>query len=516
MAEVTYGGAQRTSLDTLEVYPLQPPDLPKVAGRVSEMYNIAVGLAQGSPLSGFCFTAFLDDLATLSKEENIGVEFLDATIVGVFLMDDLSIFAPDEKTMQKALDLLSAYSQTWRIPYAPPPKSGVMCFYAKCDVLYWPLCDMHIPTETSCRILGIFFSDDGKWTTHATDRRHKSEGRFNSLRDTGLLCGDLPFATQTTYMNSIIWSASLYGRAATTVFATGHSDERNTQSTIHVTLCRRILGASSKAPAEGVLGELGWWLDGCMTARHCLLFANRLAAMNECTWQFKCYRGAKNSPQSLLRRYIDYLKGILGLKGTLPVDPASWKTQLKAKLPKWAQDEWRRLAKDHPRLRLYTQYKKSLTPPLYTFLSAFPGRESLVQARINDLCFDGERKYGCPYCAATLPLTNDEGEIEAQIHLFVSCPGSSHPLARFLLRASRWLPTGWSSYAPRTRLAHLLLLPERSAGALSPEAARLTGAYLEMILDTLRMHAKQQRKKNKKRKSDTKQQDRRKRKGSLH
>ena len=47
------------------------PTCLKVAGRVSKMYNIAVGLAQGSPLSGFCFTAFLDDLATLFKEENI-------------------------------------------------------------------------------------------------------------------------------------------------------------------------------------------------------------------------------------------------------------------------------------------------------------------------------------------------------------------------------------------------------------------------------------------------------------
>ena len=133
-----------------------------------------------------------------------------------------------------------------------------------------------------------------------------------------------------------------------------------------------------------------------------------------------------------------------------------------------------------------------------------------MQARINDLCFDGERKYGCPYCASTLPLTNDEGEIEAQIHLFVTCPSPSHPLAHFLSRASRWLPAGWSSYAPRTRLAHLLLLPERSAGALSPEAARQTGAYLEMILDTLRTHAKNQKKKIKKRKPDAKQQERKK------
>ena len=84
-----------------------------------------MGLAQGSPLSGFAFTAFLDDIVDLFESENVGVEFLGLFLTGIYLMDDLTIFCPSETVLILALQLLNAYATTWRLEFAPAPKCGV-------------------------------------------------------------------------------------------------------------------------------------------------------------------------------------------------------------------------------------------------------------------------------------------------------------------------------------------------------------------------------------------------------
>ena len=44
----------------------------------------------------------------------------------------------------------------------------------------------------------------------------------------------------------------------------------------------------------------------------------------------------------------------------------------------------------------------------------------------------------------------------------------------------------WDSFQARTRLGHLLLLPDGEAGAFSEEAARLTGGYLQDVVQALK------------------------------
>ena len=65
-------------------------------------------------VSGFAFTAFLD-LTDLFERKRVGVEFVGFFLVGIFLMDDLTIFCPSEEVLSLAIELLVACSQTWRI-----------------------------------------------------------------------------------------------------------------------------------------------------------------------------------------------------------------------------------------------------------------------------------------------------------------------------------------------------------------------------------------------------------------
>ena len=70
-----------------------------------------------------------------------------------------------------------------------------------------------------------------------------------------------------------------------------------------------------------------------------------------------------------------------GLDGNGPCKPSAWKARLKKVFPKWALEEWLKLVKAHPKLRLYRKYKKDLDPPFFAFLPNFQGRDTLVQAR---------------------------------------------------------------------------------------------------------------------------------------
>ena len=176
----------------------------KVNGDLSELLEITVGLAQGSPLSGFAFTAFLDDLRKLFKDDDAGLLFLGSFLAGVFLMDDLTLFAPDEETLLKALDLLTAYSETWRLPMAPPPKSGVLVF-GKCTRMFWPFAGMEIPTVRSTTILGVVYSDDRKWHLHVADKLQKAGQIKATLKRIGMLGGRLALTAVSTIVASLIW-----------------------------------------------------------------------------------------------------------------------------------------------------------------------------------------------------------------------------------------------------------------------------------------------------------------------
>jgi hypothetical protein len=189
----------------------------KVRGELSELIQITVGLAQGSPLSGFAFTAFLDDLTDLFERERVGVEFVGFFLVGIFLMDDLTIFCPSEKVLLLALELLVAYSQTWRLQFAEPPKSGVMVM-GDCTTTSWMLGDMPIFAVKSTKILGVTFSDDLSWTAHVDEKIAAAQFKFKALTRNGLVGGDLSLNAATLFVSAIIWPSLHYGRVATSIY----------------------------------------------------------------------------------------------------------------------------------------------------------------------------------------------------------------------------------------------------------------------------------------------------------
>ena len=143
------------------------------------------------------------------------------------------------------------------------------------------------------------------------------------------------------------------------------------------------------------------------------------------------------------------------------------------------------MAKEHPRLRLYSRHKTSLTPPFLASLPNFPGRSALTRARINDYDFSRVRHSGgCPYCGRALPDQGEESdETLSLIHFLVGCEGEGHPIAEFLTSAC-WLPDDYDSQDGETKLA-LVLLMASSEGSFSVDAHHITGDYVATVLNEI-------------------------------
>ena len=124
--------------------------------------------------------------------------------------------------------------------------------------------------------------------------------------------------------------------------------------------------------------------------------------------------------------------------------------------------------------------------PFLASLPNFPGRSTLIRARINDYDFSRVRHSvgRCPYCGEQLPSQGDESdETLSLIHFLVGCEGEGHPIADFLTSAC-WLPGDYDDQDDETKLALLLLLAP-SEGFFSVEAHHITGAYVATVLDTI-------------------------------
>ena len=286
--------------------------------------------------------------------------------------------------------------------------------------------DVQVPAVTSTRILGVTFSSDYTWTAHVTGKITAAEHKFRALLRNGLVGGSLSLNAATLFASAILWPSLHFGRIATSIFLSTHEAEQSRLDTAHIGFGRQILGVSGRAAAAGVLGELGWWPDGVIGAKHNLLFLNRAASADPLSWQFQSLLGSRDLPRHPLLVWFDTMQDTLDLPD-LPQDPEDWKRTLRDAIPAWADESWAEMAKEHPRLRLYSRHKTSLTPPFLASLPNFPGRSALTRARINDYDFSRVRHSGgCPYCGRALPDQGEESdETLSLIHFLVDCETSN-------------------------------------------------------------------------------------------
>lgn len=103
MLRAMYEGMQRSAI---------------VDGQRTVPFPVDVGVSQGSVLSPFLYSIFIDGLIrALKADSSLGVEFSGEMLVGLLYADDIVILAPDAATLQRMLDVTTEYARQWRFHF---------------------------------------------------------------------------------------------------------------------------------------------------------------------------------------------------------------------------------------------------------------------------------------------------------------------------------------------------------------------------------------------------------------
>jgi len=89
-----------------------------VDGQRTDSFSVDVGVSQGSVLSPFLYSVFIDGLiCMLKKDDSLGVRMVGEQLVGLLYADDIVLLAPSPEVLQQMLILTSKYAQQWRFHF---------------------------------------------------------------------------------------------------------------------------------------------------------------------------------------------------------------------------------------------------------------------------------------------------------------------------------------------------------------------------------------------------------------
>ena len=454
------------------------PTYIKCDGEISELLEILKGLPQGSSLSGLCFTAFLGDLVEILKKEGHGVNRMGVTLAAILFMDDLTLLADSEQQMIAILELLTKYGVTWRLKFAD--KSEVLVLGVSDPRQEWQLGGQTIKTTSAGKMLGVWYSADGKPNKHIEARMEKAWATWHAAKKVGLVGGRVAYADQQMFTHQVVWATLDYGRQVASTYGHGHRALRNKLDSMQRSMGGTILGASRFAATAGILGEHGWWPD---SARHVwkLLCTEKWLIMHKDSAWGKLLVAHKSSVQ--LFKLCDTIRIYFQPQGVgEDTSLENWKATVKRQLHQRVENDWRASMDDHPSLWLYKKYK-TLETTGFAFLRNFKGRSELSRARIADIDFFGHvmvpmgnGNWECPWCPQKLSAFHDESQhrYELAYHVTLGCPGRRRETMDLLGTATKWWPADWAALPWYEQIAYFLQL----AGAQPPEAAVVVGSHL--------------------------------------
>ena len=80
--------------------------------------GLELGLRQGCVLSPVLYSLFIDGLRSeLARHDDIGIEIGLSRIRLLLYADDIVLLAPNEKVLQRMLDIVTEYARKWRFTF---------------------------------------------------------------------------------------------------------------------------------------------------------------------------------------------------------------------------------------------------------------------------------------------------------------------------------------------------------------------------------------------------------------
>ena len=249
----------------------------KLAGHLSNRFQIKKGTEQGHPLSPDLFKIFLSDLSPLLQFPNCPT-LSDIIISHLLWADDLILLSLDQKTSQLQLDKLEKFCCVWGIDINELKTQVVIFGRQLIDnkiTLKFTINNKPLEVVDSYCYLGIELHQSGNVKCAQLNLKTKAMRAFFGLKRV-VMRSKLSFKALTTLFDSLIKPIILYGApiwapCSPIIKSIVNSIQPNSQASqsllrkisgslqekVHLSFMKWALGVHRKASNVGVWGETG-------------------------------------------------------------------------------------------------------------------------------------------------------------------------------------------------------------------------------------------------------------------
>ena len=432
----------------------------KLIRKLSAAIDVTVGTEQGHPMSPELFKLFIHDLSTKIEEiDELNSPLLNGFKVSHLLWaDDLVLLALDEASLQKLLDCLNNYADSWELS-VNISKTNVMVFSTSSRILKcahgFKLGDLTItPARTYC-YLGILFSLNGSFK-HAIDTlRRKALRSFFSLRRT-LDTRALTTRTMLKLVDSLVKPVATYSCAVwlptTNVIKAIMSKNpdvtmpkaaaKDALETTHLKILKWVLGVHKRTNNNFCYGDTGRYPWTLSVIPQCINYFVRASQASEGTVNTLLYHSFQEQKELNLTWFKTWSEILKADISALP--PLSMSPTLAASehLRMTFVSHWEAELRKQPKMAFYYGVKQVFGEEIYLNLPTRSHRVNIAKLRSSshDLRIERGRysketgniyklRKACHFCfdvdslegLAALPFC-EEPILETEEHAFTECP----------------------------------------------------------------------------------------------
>jgi hypothetical protein len=135
----------------------------------TDFFQIDEGVKQGCVLSPILFCIFINELAKMIREAEVGVRICDIQIGCLFWADDVVLLGEDKVELQKMLDIAASFAKRWKLDFNRDKSNVIITGHRRLSNVRWSLGDKVISEVNQYKYLGVQISNDISDHKHIDD-----------------------------------------------------------------------------------------------------------------------------------------------------------------------------------------------------------------------------------------------------------------------------------------------------------------------------------------------------------
>ena len=224
----------------------------KISSKLSDVFDVTLGLKQGEPLSPLLFILFINDISNSLNLNDLSESDLSHLCIYLLMFaDDLILFSTSPDSLQLMLDNVFEYSSKWGLKI--DVNKTKVCIFEKRKQVHneeWNINGDKIETVDNFCYLGAKFLYNGNMKLVAKSLSEQALRAMNNLMSLFTRI-DLDVKTKLSLFDKMVVPIILYSSEVWGVYEYKEIDK------IHIKFCKYILGVKNQTPNVAVLGELG-------------------------------------------------------------------------------------------------------------------------------------------------------------------------------------------------------------------------------------------------------------------